>query len=60
MIRWSGQNWFQRSNGYQPTISVIESKAESYDEHHERRKREEGAEKVPFGFSRALPTTEDK
>lgn len=32
------------------TISVIDSPKESYDEYHERIKREEGRRKVPFGF----------
>jgi hypothetical protein len=44
---------------YQPTIQVIERADESYDEYHERKKKEEsGARKVPFGFLRALSDEE--
>lgn len=54
MIQWSGQNWYERSGMLAPTIVVIDRKADSYEEYHQRMKREEGAERVPFGFSRAL------
>jgi hypothetical protein len=54
MIHYSGQNFYMRPSGYAPTISVIEKPTESYAEHHERKSREEGARRVPFGFSRAL------
>jgi hypothetical protein len=37
-----------------PTISVIEAEKESYSEYHERKKREEGRKRVPFGFGRVL------
>lgn len=54
MIQWSGQNWYQHSGQLAPTIVVIDATKESYDQYHERMMREEGAEHVPFGFSRAL------
>lgn len=40
-----------------PTISVIEKPAETYEQYHQRKKREENdgePKKVPFGFARAL------
>lgn len=58
MVEWSGQNWYWRSGVGHPTIAVIERPSESYDAHHERKKREEGAPRVPFGFARALPQEE--
>lgn len=54
MIEWSGVNWYYRRQD-QPTIYVIERPSESYDDYHERMKREDGREKVPFGFARAVP-----
>lgn len=61
MPSWSGWNWYVRDGGgYRPTISVIDRPAESYDAYHERRKREEGARRVPFGFARALLEEGDK
>lgn len=54
MIQWSGQNWYQRANGYTQSINVIEKPSESYDAYHERKKRTENARTVPFGFARAL------
>lgn len=39
---------------HQPTIHVIERAEESYNEYHERKKREESKKRVPFGFARAL------
>lgn len=32
------------------TINVIDMPKESYDEYHERMKKEEGKKRVPFGF----------
>lgn len=56
MIRESGENWeLWWSGRVAPTIYVIEPVNQSYDDYHERKKKEEaGARKVPFGFSRAL------
>lgn len=51
---WSGQNWYETSGLKVPTIAVIEPASESYDDYHERKKREQDAERLPFGFSRAL------
>ncbi len=54
MITWSGQNWWERPAYHRPTIAVIEPPSESYDAYADRREREKGARRVPFGFSRAL------
>lgn len=59
MIQWSGQNWYRKSGQNAASIYVIEKPAETYDQYHERKKREEEQEKprrVPFGFS--LPAEE--
>lgn len=32
------------------TIQVIDPPKESYDEYHERMKKEEGRKRMPFGF----------
>jgi hypothetical protein len=52
---WSGQNWYETAGRPGATIYVIERPSESYDAYHERKTREKGRRRVPFGFARALP-----
>lgn len=54
MITWSGQNWYCRPSGAPTTIAVIDREKESYEEYHQRKKREEAGRVVPFGFAREL------
>ena len=58
-IGWSGQNWYETPSVYVRTMSIIEAPADSYDAYHERKKREEGRKRVPFGFARALEDDAD-
>jgi hypothetical protein len=53
-FRDSDDRWEMTSGLAAPTIAVIERPAESYDQHHERKKREEGAPRRSFGFGRVL------
>jgi hypothetical protein len=60
---WSGDEWRWRlTSGGLPhhTISVIEKPSESYEGYHQRKVKEEGAEREPFGFARALPKSKRK
>lgn len=50
---WSGENWYM-APAVVPHVMVIEPKSESYDEYHERQKRQEGVPRRSFGFARVL------
>lgn len=55
MIWESGENWYQdAAYTHHRTIDVIERPEEGYEEYADRREREKGARRVPFGFARAL------
>lgn len=56
MIFESGESWYLRSDGARASIEVIEAHPKTVEKRRkkERKKREKGARKVPFGFARAL------
>lgn len=61
MIEWSGENWYERSDGYSVSVDVIErpdGKAPKLSK--KQRKRLKKAKRVPFGFARALPKQKRK
>lgn len=60
MTHPSDYRWWLVAPSDRATISVIDKPSESYSEYYERKKREEGARRVPFGFSRALIDEEVK
>jgi hypothetical protein len=59
MIEWSGETWYERSDGYAMSVDVIEH-PERRKPSKRQRKRQKKAKRMPFGFARALPKQKHK
>jgi hypothetical protein len=60
---WTGDEWRWHLDSVgvpRHTIQVIEPPSESYEGYRTRKNREEGVDREPFGFARALPKSKPK